>query len=200
MLKLGDMKINEYLHYGVFIQSERVAIGDNPKKRSKSAGFKEDEESYEGMKMVPVRNINRTIEDIVNEYGLSVAFVVRRRIYSLPFLLNSESHFKLMSDKEIDLLFTQLFQENITYLAYNEEGVAIKQAAILESLLIMRQRFIGSIAIKGFFDKKVQEERVDIRFLHTVYPSHLLTFFNKKTIWKRIADAKQDLPFNSTAR
>jgi hypothetical protein len=105
-----------------------------------------------------------------------------------------------MSEKEIDLIFTQIVQDNIRHLAYNEEGVAIKQAAILESLQIMRQRFIGSITIKGLFDKKVQEERLDIRMLHTVYPSHLLTFFNKKTIWKRIADAKLDLPFNSTAR
>lgn len=107
------MKIKEYLHYGVYIQSERVAVGDNPKKRSKSTGFKEEEETYEGL-LVPVLNINRTIEDIVHEYGLSVAFVIRRRIFSMSFLLNCESHFKLMSDKEVDLLFTQLVQDNIT--------------------------------------------------------------------------------------
>ena len=75
-----------------------------------------------------------------------------------------------MSEKEIDFIFTQIVQDNISQLAYNEEGVAIKQAAILESLQLMRSRFIGSINIKGFFDKKVQEDRMDIRMLHTVYP------------------------------
>jgi hypothetical protein len=54
-------------------------------------------------------------------------------------------------------------QDNICSLAYNEEPVAIKQAAILESLKLMRQRFIGSITIQGFFDKKIQDERLDIR-------------------------------------
>ena len=43
-----------------------------------------------------------------------------------------------MSEKEIDLIFTQIVQDNISQLAYNEEGVAIKQAAILESLQLMR--------------------------------------------------------------
>ena len=75
-----------------------------------------------------------------------------------------------MSEKEIDFIFTQIVQDNISQLAYNEEGVAIKQAAILESLQLMRSRFIGSINIKGCFDKKVQEDRMDIRMLHTVYP------------------------------
>jgi hypothetical protein len=31
-----------------------------------------------------------------------------------------------MSEKEIDLIFTQIVQDNISQLAYNEEGVAIK--------------------------------------------------------------------------
>jgi hypothetical protein len=150
------MKIREnYLHYGVYIQSERV-LGDGgnaKKKRSKSAG--EEDEDQGDIGLVPVLNINRTIEDIVNEYGLSVAFVIRRRIFSIHFLLNCEAHLKYMSEKEIDLIFTQIVQDNIRHLAYNEEGVAIKQAAILESLQIMRQRFIGSITIKGLFDKKV---------------------------------------------
>jgi len=162
------MRIKEYLHYGVYIQSERVN-NDSGKKRSKSAGNDGDSEENQGQ-IVPVLNINRTIEDIVNEYGLSVAFVIRRRIFSIHFLLNSESHLKQMSDQEVDLLYTQLVQDNISHLAFNEEGVAIKQAAILESLHLMRQRFIGSLTIKGLFDKKVQEERLDIRMLHTVYP------------------------------
>jgi hypothetical protein len=85
-------------------------------------------------------------------------------------LLNPETQLKQMSDKEIDFLFTQVAQDNISKLAYNEEGVAVKQAAILESLLLMRERYIGSIGIRGLFDKKVQEERIDIRLLHTVYP------------------------------
>ena len=166
MLKLSEMRIKEYLHYGVYIQSERVN-NDSGKKRSKSVGGHDEESQSE---MVPVLNINRTIEDIVSEYGLTVAFVIRRRIFSIHFLLNSESHLKLMSDQEVDLLYTQLVQDNISHLAFNEEGVAIKQAAILESLHLMRQRFIGSLTIKGLFDKKVQEERLDIRMLHTVYP------------------------------
>ena len=76
----------------------------------------DEEEEWEGQseeKRVPVLNINRTIEDIVNEYGLSVAFVIRRRIFSIQFLLNCESHFKQMSEKEIDLIFTQIVQDNI---------------------------------------------------------------------------------------
>lgn len=153
MLKLSEMKIKEYLHYGVYIQSERVN-NDSGKKRSKSVGNGGGSEENQG-EMVPVLNINRTIEDIVSEYGLSVAFVIRRRIFSIHFLLNSESHLKQMSDQEIDLLYTQLVQDNISHLAFNEEGVAIKQAAILESLHLMRQRFIGSLTIKGLFDKKV---------------------------------------------
>ena len=168
MLKLSEMRIKEYLHYGVYIQNERVN-NDSGKKRSKSVGNGGDSEENKG-EMVPVLNINRTIEDIVSEYGLSVAFVIRRRIFSIHFLLNSESHLKQMSDQEVDLLYTQLVQDNISHLAFNEEGVAIKQAAILESLHLMRQRFIGSLTIKGLFDKKVQEERIDIRMLHTVYP------------------------------
>jgi hypothetical protein len=88
------MKIKEnYLHYGVYIQSERVSDGGK-KKRSKSVGNNGgDEEDKEG-EMVPVLNINRTIEDIVNEYGLSMAFVIRRRIFSIHFLLNCEAHLK----------------------------------------------------------------------------------------------------------
>ena len=91
------MKIKEnYLHYGVYIQSERVpADGASvKKKRSKSAGEEEEEGGDLGSKMVPVLNINRTIEDIVNEYGLSVAFVIRRRIFSIHFHLNCEVHLK----------------------------------------------------------------------------------------------------------
>ena len=124
MLKLSEMRIKEYLHYGVYIQSERVN-NDSGKKRSKSVGNGGDSKESQG-EMVPVLNINRTIEDIVSEYGLSVAFVIRRRIFSIHFLLNSESHLKQMSDQEIDLLYTQLVQDNISHLAFNEEGVAIK--------------------------------------------------------------------------
>jgi hypothetical protein len=89
------MKIREnYLHYGVYIQSERVLGdgGNNKKKRSKSAGEEDEDEGDIGL--VPVLNINRTIEDIVNEYGLSVAFVIRRRIFSIHILLNCEAHLK----------------------------------------------------------------------------------------------------------
>lgn len=106
-----------------------------------------------------------------------------------------------MKENEIDMLFTQVRQDNIIRSAYNEETVALKQAAILEVLESMKKRYnCGSALSKAVLDKKIQDERVDIRELHSIYPAHLLTFFNKKAIWKRIYDAKLDIPFMSNVR
>ena len=122
-----------------------------------------------------------------------MTFVVRRRIFPVRFLQNFEASAEAMkmTENELHLLFTQINHDNIESLAYNEEGVALKQAAILEVIKLMK--------IQGHpvVDNKILNQRVDIRELHTVYPEHLTTFFNKKSIWKRIQDAKIDLPFMS---
>jgi hypothetical protein len=75
---------------------------------------------------MPILNLNRTIEDIVNEHGLSMSFVIKRRIYSQGFMLNCESIIKSMNDKEVDFLFNQIMLDNIAQLAYNEEPIALK--------------------------------------------------------------------------
>lgn len=71
--------------------------------------------------------------------------------------------------------------------------MALRQAAVLEVIACLEARGVQAVV-----DGKVLAERTDIRELHRVYPQHLITFFNKKSIWNRIQDCKQDLPFMST--
>jgi hypothetical protein len=197
------LRISDYLHYGLFVQSEKKATASKRSKSSSAYNAEEEEDEIEMMRssfeeLVPVLSFSTTIEELFKEYGLALTLVVRKRIFPLSVLQKIES--ARLSEQEVELLFTQLNHENIYALAYNEELVSLKQAAILEVLKLMRKRFIGSSSIQGVLDNKILYERTDIRELHTIFPSHLITFFNKKGIWKRVQDAKLDLPFMSNVK
>ena len=73
------------------------------------------------------------MEDIINEYGVGLSLILRRRIFPV--------HFEpIQSHYELKLLFKQLEYDNLKDLAYNEEPVALKQAAILEVISHLEAR------------------------------------------------------------
>ena len=101
LLKLR-LKFNEhYLHYGLYVHSEKEA---SKRKRSKSA-IDEDDDEDESEVIVPILNLDKTIDELVNEYGLSVTFVIRKKVFSHRFLLQFESNASQMSETEVDFLF-----------------------------------------------------------------------------------------------
>lgn len=101
LLKLR-LKFNEhYLHYGLYVHSEKEA---SKRKRSKNA-IDEDDDEDESEVIVPILNLDKTIDELVNEYGLSVTFVIRRKVFSPRFLLKFESNASQMSETEVDFLF-----------------------------------------------------------------------------------------------
>lgn len=86
------------------------------------------------------------------------------------------------SKYEIEVTFRQIVFENLHTLAFNEESTALKQAAILEVIRAVdttQSKIVGGNCLNA---------RIDLRELHMVYPSHLITFFNKKSLWNRIQD------------
>lgn len=53
---------------------------------------------------------------------------------------------------------------------------------------------------KQTVDNQVLNERIDIRQLHKVFPQQFISYFNKKAMWKKIHEAKVDIPFMSNLR
>lgn len=80
----------------------------------------------------------------------------------------------------------QITYQNIKRLAHNNEETAIKQAAILEAIWLKE------------LDLNIHSNEVNIRELHNIYPKHLLTFFNKKKVLRRIQQAKLKLDAEAT--
>ncbi|TNV80274.1 hypothetical protein FGO68_gene11178 [Halteria grandinella] len=97
-----------------------------------------------------------------------------------------------LSRYEIEATFRQICFENLQTLAFNEESIALKQAAILEVIRAVE------VTQSKVVDGKCLNLRIDLRELHLIYPSHLITFFNKKSLWNRIQDQKSDIPLNTT--
>jgi hypothetical protein len=101
-----------YLHYGLWVLKESLP----------------DE--------IEILNLDRTIESVMEEYGLGVSFTIRKRVYPMRFVQKVD--LKIMNDLEIWVLFTQIAYANIEGRSYNEEPVALKQAAILEVIEVMK--------------------------------------------------------------
>eukprot|EP00347_Sterkiella_histriomuscorum_P000050 403377376 len=137
----------------------------------------------------------------------NVSFVLRRRLYASEMIKNFEQFIEqdqedsnqipqpkkihnqkvnTLSNHEIKLLFNQLSYFNIIHHDYNEETIAIKQAALLESV-----RLIESQGIKD-----IHSAQLDIREINTIFPQQLVTYFNKKSIYKKIQQTKQYLQYN----
>ena len=107
------MGIEEYLQYGIWVSQEN-----------------NNEE-------IPLLNLNRTVEQILQEYGITLSLIIKRRVLTLEYIKNIDKILPTLRELEVDLLFTQLHKDNLTLLSYNEEPMALKQAAICEVLVIM---------------------------------------------------------------
>ncbi len=73
--KLG-IKDN-YLHYGLWVHNEKSLS-------------RESDMSGQLTEMVELNNINRTVEDVLSEWGIGASFVLRKRIFTLKFMQEIE--------------------------------------------------------------------------------------------------------------
>ncbi|CDW73427.1 UNKNOWN [Stylonychia lemnae] len=69
---------------------------------------------------------------------------------------------------------------------YNEENIAIRQAAILECIRLIEQQNV----------RDVHSAQLDIREINTIFPQQLISYFNKKSIYKKVQASKQYLQYN----
>jgi hypothetical protein len=94
--------------------------------------------------LTPLMNNGQSIEAMLDEHGLGVSLVIRRRVFPPDMLRKVERYLPKMSEVEIELLFLQCQYDNIKVLSYAEEEVALKQAAICEVLEVMKKLYSGS--------------------------------------------------------
>lgn len=97
---------------------------------------------YYDEELTPILNLNQALDDIIQEFGVSASFVARRRIFPPKYLKNFDACVaeQKMSVNELEFLFAQISFDNIMKLSYNEENIALKQAAILEVIKILKAK------------------------------------------------------------
>lgn len=76
--------------------------------------------------MTPLMNNGQSIEAMLDEHGIGVSLVIRRRVFPPDMLRKVERYLPKMSEVEIELLFLQCQYDNINILSYSEEEVALK--------------------------------------------------------------------------
>ena len=94
--------------------------------------------------LTPLMNYGQSIEAMLEEHGIGVSLVIRRRVFHPDMLRKVEKYLPKMSEVELELHYLQCQYDNIKVLSYTEEEVALKQAAICEVLEVMRKLFSGS--------------------------------------------------------